>query len=384
VSANVHYHLSHLYSLVRPRNYLFYVGLVTGRIVFGRVVALQEGKPVQRLHFSVMKEPSCEVSSVHTTTVHGAYNKFPVSVDWVLDLTNNYRWKILGLTETSPTEIAWLTSQHVLDQRWQTSTRNSSSGISTTTISKNNTGEWVQYACQECGFLLHPGWRGTMIRSSGREDLKSQSTRQTMRRREQRKRHQAARVKQVMAKDSSTSRASSSSSSSKQITITDDSSRRLQLLESSPKINLLDRNHLVISCGRCHAKYYLKGPGQYLAPNITRACSADIKTISTQKMNISEGKRDAAWRGNLDGNFVVLPQSSKNDKDMNSGLSTKHKAVGSLLSSSVASISALSTPQLTLLERRQQERFGNKKKKSKHIPAPKNQLLNFLSTLNDP
>lgn len=328
-------------------------------------------------------EESSDVSNVLGTIQHGGKRSSACTADRIFDLTNNYRWKVLNLSETSPTEIAWLTSQHMLDQLWQTSHRDKSSDISTaTTPPKNNTSKLVHYACQECGFLLHPGWRGTRIRSSGREDLNSQSVRKTMRRREQRKRQQAARTKQMKAKVGSVSQPSSSSS--KQTTTAGDKSRTLLLLESSPKINLLDRNHLVLSCGRCHAKYYLKGPGENVATKVTRTTAVAIKNVSSQQPITSEGTRDAAWGDDLDGNFVVLPKSNNKIKDMSSERSNKPTSVRSSLPTAIASISALSSPQLTLLERRQQEIFGNKKKKPKKNAPPKNELLNFLSSLNDP
>jgi hypothetical protein len=280
------------------------------------------------------------------------------------DMRNDYWWKILRLAETSSGEIPWFTSQHVLDRLWQTSR----DGPDTATHSAC---KWVHYACQECGFLLHPGWRGTRIRSSGRDDLYSAAVLKTMRRREQRKRHQAARAKQMRAKDSG-----GRPVSTKQAT----ADPSILLLESSPKINLLDRNHVVLTCGRCCARYCVKGPGQDVAPKGARPSAID-KKISSHRLVTTVGGSDVAYgdtKAELDGNFVPLPRSNK--RIVTGHIKPKESASGA----PAATIASLSSPPLTLLERRQQERFGDKKKKHRMVVAPKSELLNFLSSLNDP
>lgn len=278
--------------------------------------------------------------------------------DVVSELTNDYRSNVVSLAETSNTQIGWVASQHALEGLWQ-SARNASNTV------VDFDAKWIDYACQECGYLLHPGCGGTRIRTSRPQAVTSKTVRNTLRRREQRKRKHVARVKQMKAKDNGRG------ASSKQNT----ADSRLVLLENAPNVSRLDRNHLVLTCGRCRAKYFLKGPSQAVAPRDMRTSTA-ARAESAQKVIAAKMKDAVASEatGRLDGNFVSLPPTSNGNKNSSLTASgTRTNAFG-----------ALTSPPLTLLEQRQQERFGNRKRRQIKNAAPNCKLLNFLSSLNDP
>jgi len=216
---------------------------------------------------------------------------FPPQSSRVSRLTNKYHQITLGLAETSNNEIAWEVSQQVLDRLWiaglggEASVATSSSAVvksivldatATAPSAAAIDFEDTVYACQACGYLLHPGWRGTYLRVKRPKPFLSISTKKTVRRREQRRRKRIARAEEMKAnnKNRSRSRPSSSSyslpkpsSSSSSIKAgsedandehtnarTTNQHKRLLVLRDDLFIGRLDRNHLVLSCGRCGKK----------------------------------------------------------------------------------------------------------------------------------
>eukprot|EP00539_Tryblionella_compressa_P004845 CAMPEP_0178768208 /NCGR_PEP_ID=MMETSP0744-20121128/20107_1 /TAXON_ID=913974 /ORGANISM="Nitzschia punctata, Strain CCMP561" /LENGTH=205 /DNA_ID=CAMNT_0020424245 /DNA_START=118 /DNA_END=735 /DNA_ORIENTATION=- len=143
---------------------------------------------------------------------------------------------------------------------------------------------------------------------------------------------------------------------------------RMILLDNEPGISRTSRNHLVLTCGRCHGKVYLKGPKKKSRlpnesspqpPSSARKRSDNFQQESGDKALGASAHTD----GNLQANFEPLPPASS--------VASRKKAASSASSS------------LTLLEQRQLE-LGKKKKSKKNAPPQgKSKLMNFLSSLND-
>lgn len=336
--------------------------------------------------------------------------------------TRHYRQAVLRLAESSNTKVAWVASQHVLDQIWKEDDVSYGASIQRPLIAstaKTTTAAIpVHYACQECGYRLHPGWNSTQLRVERPTKKRSSSSlstkiRHTIRRREQRQRAKQARAKAMEAKTmvvggigavgagsrpNPSARNNDTPSKLENWQQQAEEKYQLVLLEDDPSASRLDRNRLVVKCGRCHAKYFLRGPRQPQQPrgkphhpkNSSSSSSSrlqspnDIRRQSKSSANqsvVSTTKDDSA--ASLQDNFEPLPPAPVAARTPNN----KRQYTPSSLSSSLSS----SKPK-TLLEQRQEEQYGRKKKKKKTDDNTsggntnnngKSKLLNFLSSLND-
>jgi hypothetical protein len=333
------------------------------------------------------------------------------------NLTDLYRRDVLDLTELYNTEISWITSQQTLDTLWSSAGKRSSlisyDNINkkslTTTPANNNNYQQPQtsptsycFACQECGYMLYPGWKGTNLRIRRPDQLKqfsitssSESTttdatatriatrRKTVRRREQRKRKSIARNKQMERTASSSSRMTTMA----RPTTAASSSSNFVLLENDITLSQVRRNHVLLTCGRCHGKVYLAGmkkssnnsnpPKHHQQQQIANVLSYSSRTTVSK----SPQQHDHATAStNLDYNFEPLP--SLNERP---SMSEKRK------------VSSANQKLLSPLEQRELEKFGPKKKKKKtnnheqfagnnsnNNKKKNNNLMDFLSSLNDP
>jgi hypothetical protein len=325
------------------------------------------------------------------------------------NLTDLYRRDVLDLAELYNTEISWITSQQILDTLWSSSGKRSSL-ISYDTINKksltttpvNNNYQQPQtstttycFACQECGYMLYPGWKGTNLRIRRPDQLKQFSIttnatatriatrRKTVRRREQRKRKLIARNKQMERTASSSARATTMA----RLTTATLSSSNFVLLENDITLSQVCRNHVLLTCGRCHGKVYLAGtkkssnysnsPKHYQQQQTAKTLSYSSRTTVSK----SPQQHDHATAStNLDYNFEPLPS-------LNERPSTSEKR----------KVSSANQKLLSPLEQRQLEKFGPKKKKKKtnnheqfagnnsnNNKKKNNNLMDFLSSLNDP
>jgi hypothetical protein len=234
--------------------------------------------------------------------------------------TRSYHCKLLGLTSSSNTDVAWNCAQHVLDQMWTAG--NEVSADECRTI----------YGCRACGHLLHPGWQGTSLRVARSEPTKSK----TLRRRQQRQRKKLAIFKLKDARDVNRPK----NEKPKETSSTKEA--RVVLLHDDPNL-VLDRHHVAIRCGRCQSKVRLKG----LKPDKPNRPSMDAhrKRKMEHSAPTSKHRYEEPPCIQEPNDFVRLPPASKQSTN-----------------------SLLAPP-------------GRKKKKK---PEPKpNKLLSFLNSLND-
>lgn len=244
-------------------------------------------------------------------------------------MTASYHQTILGLAESSCNSIAWDVSQEVLDRRWEEP-------------SQEITNESV-HLCQGCGSPVCPGWKGTNLRV----ERPSPITR-TVRRREQRKRRRAILAEQFKAKNRKRRPQNTASSSPFDASTA-------KILRDDPDVGRLDRNRLVLTCGRCRCKTYLKGLRREVH-------SASTSPVTTDKLATAVEKKRKIQNDGLGDDFISLP---KKDPILPAS------AAGSKPNSS-----------LSLLE----QKLGRKKKKKTNggVSKPKSgNLMSFLSSLND-
>ena len=369
-------------------------------------------------------------------------------------------------SRVAPEIIPWTVSQHMLGEIWkqQEQDNSNSNSNSNSTIERTSKSTVVVYACQECGNILFPGWKGTQLRVCRNHLIKKDSsatktsTRRTIRRREQRKYKRSMRRKEMLAKNNDISSSSSSTTntannasrntlpsshlppafSNKQSNEgkqpdereadADDASDSFRsmdytvlLLCNDPTITPLDRNYLVIKCGRCHAKYRIKGPKSKTlkGPKQTKKKMTSTKKpsaikplltshssmISSKKNLLPHNVMDPVTMSEapLEKNFEALPPAQGNNRNNNKRKDPPHTAttMSSAGGFSSSSLSASKSKQqgrkksssMTLLEQRQLEKFGGRKKKKKgggsnnddsgKKGVGKNTLLSFLSSLND-
>jgi len=326
-------------------------------------------------------------------------NSSHANVSW---LTDSYHQTILSLAETSNTdsEIPWQVSQHVLDRVWSTTSSSNNDSSSSATVT--DVDDTVVYACQGCGYLIHPGWKGTNLRVK-----RSNNGSSSIRRRKQRKRIRVERAQEMKAKDNRNNRRRSSVANTNNNTNSVDSGstntaslqHRLVLLrddESCSTDRLVARNHLVLTCGRCRDKIHLKGLLQQqlktTSPNVAAPTYKKKMTSSITSLN---GGNSSDGIGSLANNFVSLPPACSSHQVNN----RKKKALPSpqvamatsiaatIATSSTSKASLSSSPSVSLLEQKREEQFGarKRKKKAKSISSDKKtgNLLDFLSSLND-
>lgn len=291
-------------------------------------------------------------------------------------LTDAYHQTVLGLTESSNTEVAWDVSQHVLDRLWASSTpaedNVSSSSIKPATVA--STFDSTIHACQGCGYGLYPGWRGTSMRVKRPKQPSSLSAKKTVRRREQRKRRRAARAEEMKAKDNNGRRRSSGVATTRN----DDSAttnQQLVVLQDDPSIGRLERNRLILTCGKCQDKTYIKG----LRREQKQRTSIRSSAITSRGASATIKKRDPPFvpsgnANNHEENFVSLPRYRKNPPPPPPP--------------PVAAASKPLKSSLSLLEQKREQQFGARKKKKKRVTElssnkKSGNLLNFLSSLND-
>jgi hypothetical protein len=204
----------------------------------------------------------------------------------------------------------------------------------------------IVFSCQECGYLLHPGWNGTTLRVQ--RARKAAATR-TMRRRQQRQTKQLALSQQKQAKNHITplQRRKQQGSTIDQANKEEEEPPRLQLLQGDASV-LLDRHHLVMRCGRCQAKVCLKGVRRE-SQTSQKAAIRQTKDYSQMRTKTNPKKAQAAATAPADSmDFVQLPPT----------------------------VAPPPPPPPLFIPQ------GRKKKKKGKAPPP-NKLLHFLSSLND-
>lgn len=305
----------------------------------------------------------------------------PQQSDDVSRIRDEYRQSVLDLChEYSSTQIAWDVSQHFLDKIWNSSPENNDSngnrgssshkGATPATVfpESGGTTATVAYACQSCGYRLHPGWNGTTLRVKRPNPPPSPSAKRTLRRRELRKRKKAARAEEMKAKDHRNKRgrrATVSGPSSGSMAAEGASPRqKLVLLRDDPGIGRLERHRMVVTCGRCKDKTYLKGlrRGQQEQQQQQRLQTPKTKQ-ETANARASQDLRHGA--GDLSENFERLPELAKKPPPTSNSIEKSPPGAP-----------------MSLLE----QKMGLKKKKKKKKGAGNNQsgnLLNFLGSLND-
>jgi hypothetical protein len=311
-------------------------------------------------------------------------------------LTDSYHQTILCLAETSntDTEIPWQVTQHVLDRVWSTSSNIDASSFATIT----DVDDTVVYACQGCGYFLHPGWKGTNLRVK-----RSNNGSSSNRRRQQRKRRRVARAEEMKANDNKNNRRRSSVTNTNNNTNSGDSDstaaniqHRLVLLlndESCTADRSVVRNHLVLTCGRCRDKIHLKG----LLQQQLKTTSSNVVAPTYKKKMISSitsliGGSNSDGTGNLADNFEPLPPGRSsyqvnNRRKKPSPQVAMAASIAATVATSSTTKSSSSLPSISLLEQKRDEQFGarKRKKKAKSISSDKKtgNLLDFLSALND-
>lgn len=311
--------------------------------------------------------------------------------DVVSRLTDAYHQTVLNLGEISNTKISWHVTQHVLDYIWISSATSSTNANVTSSFVNNGqssataTDEIIVHACQGCGYILHPGWKGTKLRVK-RPDKDGK----TIRRRKQRKRRKKAYAEETRAKDDYRNhhrRNSSSEPNRGNVAVNTNSSnksigvkthhRRLVLMQND--VRFLARNYLVLTCGRCQDKIHLSGFRQEQQKK-TILKATFIPSSSTTTATITK-------TGNLADNFEALPPSSTTSVRSVSHRKKKPFPPPAAATSTTNNRSS-SSPSLSLLEKRREEQFGRKKKRKSKFDSISSDkktgnLLNFLSSFND-
>lgn len=282
---------------------------------------------------------------------------FGINSDPDVDASDEYRQSILELAHKySGSKIAWDVSQQVLDRLWNDENAiasNDPKGRGTSSASTTP----ITYVCQGCGVRLHPGWAGTTLRVQRPGPFKTPAAKKTARRRQLRKRRARALAEERNRTSRRQSRAPAATDSPAS------TAPRLVILRDDPEVGPLDRNRLVLTCGMCRHKTYLKGLRRSLlkpAPPPQRA------SHKGKAASVSTVPRTIGGVANLSENFERLPDlSNKSDNHK------KHKPA--------AGIKKAPPTSMTLLE----QKMGRKKKKKKPPPKGGGSLMNFLSSLND-
>jgi len=281
-------------------------------------------------------------------------------------LTHDYHKTVLGLTqEFFGSQIAWKVSQHVLDKLWDDTASNEDPAKESDITS-------IAHACQACGYRLHPGFEGTSLRIKRPNPISTISKR-TKRRRllRQRKRDalDAASKANRNRRHKAPPRTLAKTAAAETI-----SYQKLVLLRDDETLNRsLDRNHLVLTCGRCKDKTYLKG----LRRDSSNANEEAAEYNPTKKKNTSQREFKMPKNGSLSENFERLPKLSK-AKPLRKGVFQTSPPPNAVAAAPKA---APAPPKGTLLE----QKLGKKKKKKSNLSNPKKSgnLMDFLSSLNN-
>lgn len=289
-------------------------------------------------------------------------------------LTDAYHQTVLGLTEESVTEVAWDVSQHTLGQLWDNNctaaadkvVRNNPNTMRAATyVSNESAAEGNVYCCKGCGFRLHPGWRGSNIRVQRRTARHSASTKRTIRRREQRKQRKAARSAERKATEYNNERRTLVPTSR----IVPAANDRLIVLCDDSRVCRLDRNILVITCGRCGDKTYIKG---------LRRDSNGLEENNVQSTPRSLASLQAKIKAHQDRDVASFGQ------DFEPVPKYKHTLVPKVAGVATSKIPSFKTkrsePPISLL----QQKMERKKKRKPSGPNRKpGNIHSFLSSLND-
>lgn len=230
------------------------------------------------------------------------------------ELRRQYRESALTLSSACDSSVGWAASQSLLDTFWDDQEVLSGQPISQPTL----------YACQRCGFVLHPGFLGTTVRVRNKKSEVNRSRR----RREQRRKRKAAIAKQKQKRDSNIPRS---------IASLQKGGTTLVIMEDDPFV-VCDRHHLVITCGRCRFSVRCKGLKREVLKSKSFSTTGSASTSAQMKETAPELKSASE--------FVALPP-----------VSTK-----------------LANPVMPT---------GQRKKKKKQKTPPKSNLMNFLNSLND-
>lgn len=254
--------------------------------------------------------------------------------DW--NRTLEFHQAVLGLTrDYSDSKLAWDISQHVLDRVWQDESGNSQETAKASEAV-------ISYCCQACGFGIHPGWNGTTLRVKRFAKPKSIAAKRTLKRRALRQKRKAL-LQQAQASKHHQARRNASSETQGTV--------ELRLLRDDATIEPLDRNHLVLKCGRCGDKTLLKGLKR--EPQVSSKKQPPPQVAFSKVSNSSNGSR----------NFEQLP-----------------KLAATNVSPSAQSLRETPNKKSTLLE----QKLGTKSKKKKKPPSKKSgNLMDFLSSLNN-
>mmetsp|Transcript_2192 Transcript_2192/g.5837 ORF Transcript_2192/g.5837 Transcript_2192/m.5837 type:complete len:307 (+) Transcript_2192:153-1073(+) len=285
----------------------------------------------------------------------------------VSDLMHEHRRTVLRLArEHRGSEIAWDVSQSVLDRLWEQQSAAAApndpagrgavaSGTAAAPPSKQ--GAVTAYACQGCGVRLHPGWEGSTLRVQRPGKWSTPSARRTVRRRALRKRRAAALAAERDRRVRNHRRTPPSGGAKPWLVV----------LRDDP-VGPLDRNRLVLTCGLCRHKTYLKGLRRDLPvpspPRQTAASKAPTTPVAVPP-------RTTGGVANLSENFERLPElPGKTSKK------SKPRANHPPTATAGGATKAPSTS-MSLLE----QKMGRKKKKKP--PPSGGNLMSFLSSLND-
>jgi hypothetical protein len=288
--------------------------------------------------------------------------------------TQLYRQHLLQLAAKSNTQTAWTVSQHVLDRLWdiqqQQQHQQHHQQLEQREKDDNTT---VVYGCQQCGTILHPGYKGSTIRVKRPQTPTSSAAAgaslKTIRRRQQRKIQRAAQSKRQLmraaAKSSSNSNSNIDRRSSDNCIEAVVVEERLVLLgDDDMSDHKRTESHLVLTCGRCHGKVCLNGIKR---PSLTGNGSKPAAPERPDGLATTTKKRPAssataAEGSSLELNFEPLPPSDNNKKWKAPNDQRQRLGGGA-----------------TLIE----QRLGPKKKKKKG-KGQDSKLISFLSSLNDP
>jgi len=290
-------------------------------------------------------------------------------------LTDAYHQTILGFGEEYCNQVAWDVSQYTLRRLWdnncttapnQVGENNANTMRAATYTSTESAAESTLLCCQGCGFRLHPGWKGTNIRIKRPTPPPSASAKRTLRRREQRKQRKVARSEERKAAEYSNKRRTAFASTGGPVLPCHD--KRIILCDD-PSIGRLDRNRLVITCGRCGEKVYRKGLRR--KPQGPRAEDTKSASLSLATSQAKKGElRDRAV-GSFGQDFEPVPKYKRKSVP---------KVAAAATSNSASSNTKRSAAPISLL----QQKMGRKKKKRPAVPDRKpGNIHSFLSSLND-
>lgn len=278
------------------------------------------------------------------------------------ELRRKFRDDALNLSSACDSLVGWEASQRLLGSIWD----GDDDEPKTKAADGAPPDRAILYACQTCGFVLHPGFLGTTLRlASCRRNKKRGDAvvSRTRRRREQRRKRRASVAKQKQKKDSN---------SQKNIDSLPQMGAKVLILEDDPRV-AFDRHHLTITCGRCRCSVRCKGlkkderggvaPSAYRQyRNSSSGNNGRPSAIAVEKTWRNSARREGKAEARTapvtgpTSDFVKLPSAS-----------------------SLFAENKLGNDAPPIIQAADQRK---KKKKKKALP-PKSNLMNFLNSLND-